>query len=180
MCPSACNESTWTASLVVSDSGHSGLAALQLQKGEGILTLLHRPPAGEDRVGEAQPGPDQPHRDRITNAEHSYHHHHHHHNARLKKGDSPLNVSELVLDSSQPLWVRYTSSCCSAQAELLVWDAAGNLKRCHLMSGQQRQKRNRNAGTSGAGHIRITGIFFLLLGLLWSFLLELNVIINIL
>lgn len=172
MCPSACNESTWTASLVVSDSGHSGLAALQLQKGEGILTLLHSPPPREDTMGEAQPGPDQQeaYRDKITNTGH-YHHHHHHHNARLQKGDSPLNVSQWVLDSSQPLWVRYTSSCCSAQAELLVWDAAGNLKRCHLMSSQQRQQRNRNTDTSGAGQIRITGIFFLLSGLLWSPLL---------
>ncbi|XP_033486681.1 von Willebrand factor A domain-containing protein 7 [Epinephelus lanceolatus] len=160
-CPPICNKSTWSVSLVVSDRG-SGLAALQLQKGEGIMTLFHSPMPTEDSLGEA-------HRDKTTSGGH--HHHHHQHNARLEKGDPPLNVSEWVSGSSQPLWVRYTSSCCSAQAELLVWDTAGNMKRCHLTSGQQRQLRDRSTETSGAGRITLTDVFYLLLGLLWFSLL---------
>ncbi|KAF1393792.1 hypothetical protein PFLUV_G00019720 [Perca fluviatilis] len=169
-CPSICNESSWSVSLVVSDRGRSGLAALQLQKGEGILTLFHSPPPTEDSLGEAQPDPDQQqaHRDTTTSGGH---HHHHRHKARLEKGEPPLNVSEWAPSSSQPLWVRYTSSCCSARAELLVWDTAGNMKRCHLTSGQQRQLRDRSIETNGARQITLRGVFSLLLVLLWSSLL---------
>ncbi|XP_068568500.1 von Willebrand factor A domain-containing protein 7 [Cebidichthys violaceus] len=163
-CPSTCNESSWTVSLVVSDRGRSGLAALQLQSGEGILTLFHSPPPTEDSLGEDQ---QQAHRDKTTSGGH----HHHHHEARLEKGDPALNVSEWSPGSSQPLWVKYTSSCCSAQAELLVWDTAGNMKRCHLTSGQLRRLRDRSTETSGAGRITPTPVFSLLLGLLWSCLL---------
>ncbi|XP_051253637.1 von Willebrand factor A domain-containing protein 7 [Dicentrarchus labrax] len=155
-CLSLCNESIWSISLVVSDRGRSGLAALQLQKGEGVLTLFHSPPLTEESLVDAQPGHDQQQT---------------HHNVRLEKGDPPLNVSEWVLGSSQPLWVRYTSSCCSAQAELLVWDTAGNMKRCHLTSGQQRQPSDWITESSGAGQITLTGVLFWALGLLWSFLL---------
>ncbi|XP_074497549.1 von Willebrand factor A domain-containing protein 7 [Sebastes fasciatus] len=155
-CSSICIESSWSVSLVVSDRGRSGLAALQLQKGEGILTLFHSPPPTNDSMEEAS-------------GAHHHHHHHHHHKARLEKGEAPLNVSDWV--PSQPLWVSYTSSCCSAQAELLVWDTAGNMKRCHLTSGQQRQLRDRSTETNGAGQITLTGIFLLLLGLLSSSLL---------
>nr|XP_046246235.1 von Willebrand factor A domain-containing protein 7 [Scatophagus argus] len=171
-CLTICNESSWSVSLAVSDRGRSGLAALQLQKGEGILTLSHSPPATEESLVQAQPNTDQQqvHKDKTTSGGH--HHHQHHHKSRLEKGDPPLNVSEWVLGSSQPLWVRYTSSCCSSQAELLVWDRAGNMKRCHLTSGQQRQLRDRTTETSGVGRITLTAdIFFLLLGLLWSSLL---------
>ncbi|XP_029301797.1 von Willebrand factor A domain-containing protein 7 [Cottoperca gobio] len=164
-CPSVCNESSWSVSLVVSDRGRSGLAALQLQKGEGILTLFHSPPPTEESLEESQ---QQAHGDKTTSGGH---HHHHHHKARLEKGDAPLNVSEWVPGSSQPLWARYTSSCCSAQAELLVWDTAGNMKRCHLTSGQKTHLRDTRTETSGAGRITLTGLLFLLLGLLWSSLL---------
>ncbi|XP_067450315.1 von Willebrand factor A domain-containing protein 7 [Thunnus thynnus] len=165
-CPPTCSESNWSISLAVSDRGRSGLAALQLQKGEGTLTLFLNPPPTGDSLEEAQPGPDQhqAHRNETTSGGH----HHHHHKAILEKGDPPLNVSEWVLDSSQPLWVRYTSSCCFAQAELLVWDTAGNMKRCHLTSGEQRQQRDGSTETSGAGQITLTGFFFIMLGLLWS------------
>ncbi|KAM9358829.1 von Willebrand factor A domain-containing protein 7 [Symphorus nematophorus] len=169
-CSSVCNDSNWSVSLVVSDRGRSGLAALQLQKGEGNLNLFHSPPPTEDSLVEVQPGPDQQqaHTDKTTGGGH---HQYYHHRARLERGDPPFNVSEWVLGSSQLLWARYTSSCCSAQAELLVWDTAGNMKRCHLTSGQQRHLRERGTETSGAGQITLTGVFFLLLGLLWSSLL---------
>ncbi|XP_018554392.1 von Willebrand factor A domain-containing protein 7 [Lates calcarifer] len=163
-CPSVCNESSWSVSLVVSDRGRSGLAALQLRKGEGILTLFLSPPPTEDSMGDTQ---QQAHRSKTTSGGHP---HHHHHKARLEKGDSPLNVSDWILESSQPLWVRYTSSCCSAQAELLVWDTAGNMKRCHLTPGQQRQLTDRSTETNGIGQITLSGVFYLLLSLLWSLL----------
>ncbi|XP_029027336.1 von Willebrand factor A domain-containing protein 7 [Betta splendens] len=152
VCPSACNESTWTLSVLVSDSGRSGLAALQLQRGEGTLTLLHHLPR-EERVDQRQAP-----RDKKTQ-----HRHHYHHSIQLEKGQPPFNVSLWVGDTSQPLRVSYTSSCCSARAELLVWDAAGNLKRCHLMSRQQRPPGNRNTDANGTGQIRPTVVFFLLL-----------------
>ncbi|KAG8002177.1 von Willebrand factor A domain-containing protein 7 [Nibea albiflora] len=167
-CQSICSESHWSVSLVVTDRGRSGLAALQLQEGEGVLTLFHSPPPTEDSLVEPQPDPEwqQAHRDQTTSGGH-----HLHEKARLEKGDPPLNVSEWVLDASQPLWVRYESSCCSAQAELLVWDTAGNMKRCRLTSGKQRQLKDRSTETSGVGRIKVADVFFLVLCLLWSSLL---------
>ncbi|XP_056297174.1 von Willebrand factor A domain-containing protein 7 [Pseudoliparis swirei] len=160
-CPFVCGESSWSVPLVVSDRGRSGLAALQLQRGEGVLTLFHSPPRpAEDSLAEDQ---QQTHRDKATSGGHHHHHHqhHHHHKARLENGDPPLNVSGWAPGgSSQPLWAEYTSSCCSAQAELLVWDTAGNMKRCHLTSGQQRRMRDGSRETSGAGRITLTGMYF--------------------
>lgn len=121
--------------MAVSDSGRSSLAALQLQKGGGVLTLFHSPTALEQSHVDGQLDPE----------------HHGEHTARLKAGDAPFNVSAWPLGSSLPLWGNYTSSCCSSQAELLVWNTAGNMKRCHLTSGQQGQQRDHNTETSGAG-----------------------------
>lgn len=77
-----------------------------------------------------------------------------------------MNVSEWVAGSSQPLWGRYTSSCCAPQAELLVWDGAGNMRRCHLSSGQQRQKKERSTETSGAGKMTHTSFLPPCIGLI--------------
>nr|XP_057936998.1 von Willebrand factor A domain-containing protein 7 [Doryrhamphus excisus] len=140
-CPPVCNESTWGVSLAVSDKGRSGLAALQLQRGQGTLTLFRNPLPTGDKTGEGQ-------------------HHHHQHEVTLMEGDTPFNVSEWVVGSSQPLWVSYISSCCSAQAELLVWDAAGNMKRCHLASGQQKQLSDTRTEHSGSGPVTLSGFFF--------------------
>ncbi|KAM6933742.1 von Willebrand factor A domain-containing protein 7 [Xenentodon cancila] len=173
-CPAVCNGSSWSVSLVVSDNGRSGLAALQLQKGEGTLTLLHSPPPSEHDSGEAQPGHEQQHvnQNKTTDEEHhQHHHHHHHHRARLEKGDPPLNVSKLALGSSEPLWGMYTSSCCSTQAEILVWDTAGNMRRCHLTSGQQKKPRDRSPETSGTTQPALTCVIVLFLVLLWSTLM---------
>lgn len=150
-CSSVCTGSSWTVSLAVSDSGRSSLAALQLLKGQGVLTLFHSPPAGEDGQQQnhhRQGGPE----------------------ARLEAGDAPFNVSSWELGSSQPLWVRYSSSCCSSQAELLVWNTAGNMKRCYLTSGQQRQQRDQNAETSGTGRTENVSFFMFswTIFLLWS------------
>ncbi|XP_054649755.1 von Willebrand factor A domain-containing protein 7 [Dunckerocampus dactyliophorus] len=145
-CSPACNESTWSVSLAVSDRGRSGLAALQLQRGQGTLTLFRNPPPTGEKAGKSQPQ--------------------HPHEVTLLEGDTPLNVSEWAVGSSQPLWVSYMSSCCSAQAELLVWDAAGNMKRCHLASGQQKQLSDTRTEHSGSGPVIHNGFFFFM----WLFL----------
>lgn len=158
----------------MSDRGRSGLATLQLQRGEGILTIFHSSPPTEDGLVEIQPDPEQQqaHKDETTNAGHHHYHHHHHNLARIERGDPPLNISEWALGSSQLVWGRYTSSCCSAQAELLVWDTAGNMRRCLLTSGQQRQQRDRNTDVSSASRIAVTaGMFYCMFGLLGSYLL---------
>lgn len=167
-CSSFCKESSWSVSLAVSDTGRSSLAALQLLKGEGILTLFHSPPSTEESHMDGQLGPDkqQAQRNKTTSGGQ---HLAHQYLARLEPGDPPLNVSTLAIGSSQPLWGRYTSNCCSAQAELLVWNTAGNMKRCHLMSGQQRQQRDKNANTSGAGQTELkSGMLLWMVFLLWS------------
>ncbi|CAI5693976.1 unnamed protein product [Oreochromis niloticus] len=167
-CSAICNATSWSVSLSVSDIGHSGLDALQLQEGEGILTLFHSTPTSEDSLGEPGLELQQTQRDKSTNGDYHHHHHQEQHNqkARLETGGPPFNISEWLLDVSQPLFVRYTSSCCSTQAEMLVWDKAGNMKRCHLTPGQKRQLQNKSTETSGTGQKMPTGFFFLLLGLL--------------
>ncbi|KAM8903729.1 von Willebrand factor A domain-containing protein 7 isoform 1-T2 [Spinachia spinachia] len=135
-CPSVCSESSWSVSLVVSDTGPSGLAALQLHSGEGVLTLFHSPPPAED--GPVEDG------DKTTSGGQR-------HEARLQRGDPPLNVSQWTPGSSRALRGTYSSSCCSARAQLLVWDAAGNMRRCQLASGRRRQLGDGSAGASGAG-----------------------------
>lgn len=155
-CSSVCTESSWSVSLAVSDSGRSVLAALQLVKGQGVLTLFHNPPSVGDVL--LDPGQQQKH-------------HHWEPKARVETGDTPFNVSAWAMGSSQPLWVRYSSSCCSSQAELLVWNTAGNMKRCYLSSSQQRQQGDHNAESSGAGLTEYVSfsIFFWTIFLLWSF-----------
>ncbi|XP_061734669.1 von Willebrand factor A domain-containing protein 7 [Nerophis ophidion] len=138
-CFLACNDSTWSVSLALSDRGRSGLAALQLLRGQGTLTIFHIPPPAEDNTGKGQPQQ---------------------HEVILVEGEAPLNVSKWAVGSSQPLWVRYTSSCCSAQAELLVWDAVGNMKRCHLASGQQRELSDTRTESSASRSVTPTGFFF--------------------
>ncbi|XP_063348924.1 von Willebrand factor A domain-containing protein 7 [Pelmatolapia mariae] len=165
-CSAICNATSWSVSLSVSDIGHSGLDALQLQGGEGILTLFHSTPNSEDSLGEPGLELQQTQRDKSTNGDYHHHQEQHSHKARLETGGPPLNISEWSLDVAQPLFVSYTSSCCSTQAEMLVWDKAGNMKRCHLTPGQKRQLQNKSTETSGTGQKMPTGFFFLLLGLL--------------
>ncbi|XP_034556682.1 von Willebrand factor A domain-containing protein 7 [Notolabrus celidotus] len=160
-CSSNCSQSNWSVSLVVSDMGRSGLASILLQKGEGILTLFQIPPPSENSMHGAKPSPNQQQANMNNRTTGGYHHHH---KARLEKGDPLLNVSEWALDSSQPLWVWYNSSCCSAQAEFLVWDTAGNMKRCHLTSGHQRQQRDMSTDANRAGQNTNTGLFSFVIG----------------
>ncbi|KAK5607534.1 hypothetical protein CRENBAI_016813 [Crenichthys baileyi] len=166
-CPADCSKSSWRVFLIVSDDVHSGLAALQMQKGDGVLTIFHNPPPTEENFGETLPNFEHRHlhKNKTTSRDHR---HHHHYRARLQTGDPPLNVSEWALGSSQPLWVMYMSSCCSAQAEILVWDKAGNMKRCILTSGQQRVQSDVTTETSGTCRASLKGVLLLLVGVLWS------------
>ncbi|XP_072311351.1 von Willebrand factor A domain-containing protein 7 [Eucyclogobius newberryi] len=132
---SVCSESNWSASLAISDRGRSGLAFIQVHTGEGVVTLHRRPPP-EEQTPQTPPNHQHPRRN--------------HHKAKLRTGDAPFNVSDWVSGPSQPLWVGYTSSCCSPRAELLLWDGAGNMKRCYVTSGQQRALRDNSKELSGA------------------------------
>ncbi|XP_074536049.1 von Willebrand factor A domain-containing protein 7 [Halichoeres trimaculatus] len=152
-CSSICSQSNWSVSIVLSDMGRSGLAALKLQKGEGVLTLV--PPSRKN----SSPNKQQADSNETTTGGQ------HHPEARLEMGDPPLNISEWTLDPSQPLWVSYSSSCCSAQAEVLVWDTAGNMKRCHLTSAKQRQLKDMSTDFNRARQKHTFSP--LLLGLLW-------------
>ncbi|KAM4628348.1 von Willebrand factor A domain-containing protein 7 isoform 2-T2 [Polymixia lowei] len=163
----SCTNSSWSVSLAVSDRGRSGLASLQLHQGEGILTLL-RSPTPPGRLGEDQSSPNlhQADRDRTTLGSQRVRSTDHY-QPTLEKGDPPMNVSEWKVGLSQPLWVRYMSNCCSPRAELLVWDRAGNMRRCHLTFGQQRAQRDWSAKTSGTVKTTPTSCILVLLGLLW-------------
>lgn len=162
-CPPQCTGSSWSVSLAVVDRGRSGLASLQLSQGQGTLTLLHTDSPGDPGFSmlEKQPVPNQHHTDREKKTSEQRQE-----GPRLKQGDAPLNVSEWAGGLSQPLWVRYTSSCCSPQAELLVWDGAGNTRRCHLTSRQQRGLRERSGVANGTGETPFISCILLLLSFL--------------
>ncbi|KAM6945989.1 von Willebrand factor A domain-containing protein 7 [Aplochiton taeniatus] len=147
-CPLHCQGSHWSASLAVTDRGRSGLASLQLSQGGGTLTLLRSPaPRHRDSLGapRSSSGELQDDKDGLLHGDgHS-----------LEQGDPPFSVTEWVgrrgrgggEGLSQPLWVRYNSSCCSPQAEILVWDGAGNVRRCRLTSNQKRGLKDKNTET---------------------------------
>ncbi|KAG7470601.1 hypothetical protein MATL_G00115630 [Megalops atlanticus] len=124
-CPPLCSQASWTVSLMVADRGRSGLAALQLSQGQGVLTLLRRQ---EGRRGqgsaEGKGTPEEP---------------------RLLQDQPPFNVSAWA--GGAPLRVRYTASCCAPLAELIAWDGAGNMRRCHLSSSQQRETLESNSSS---------------------------------
>ncbi|CAL8360954.1 unnamed protein product [Merluccius merluccius] len=161
-CPPRCTGSSWSVSLALSDRGRSGLASLQLLRGEGVLTLLPRAPTptplGEGQAGgHRQQGP----RDRESLAPGRP-------GSTLEKGEPPVNVSEWSGVSPGPMWVRYEAGCCAPHAELLVLDGAGNLRRCHLTSGQQGGLGVRHSiETNGSGRTTLSSCFTVVL-LLWA------------
>lgn len=156
-CPSRCTNSSWSVSLALSDRGRSGLASLQLLQGEGVLTLLlHAPaPAGEGQDGTQQ----QPDRERLGHSPPRQ---------TLEKGEHPVNVSQWAGESPQPMWVRYEAGCCAPHAELLVWDRAGNLRRCHLTSGQQGGPGIRHSEANRGGKMNLSSCDTVVL-LLWAY-----------
>ncbi|XP_067102530.1 von Willebrand factor A domain-containing protein 7 [Osmerus mordax] len=163
-CPSQCTGSSWSVSLAVTDKGRSGLSSLQLSLGQGTLTLLHGPAALGDGSEEDQPSLSK---DQETGEQGGQKQG----RPKLEQGDPAMNVSEWVGRSGHlPLWVTYSSSCCSPQAELLVWDWAGNMRRCHLTSSLQRGFDERSKETNGSGNTT-TGNVLLLLSTLFTIIL---------
>ncbi|XP_061072170.1 von Willebrand factor A domain-containing protein 7 isoform X2 [Conger conger] len=133
-CPPVCRQASWTVSLSVTDRGRSGLAALQLSEGSGVLTPLlgqagkpwQQQENGGDPGGEGGQGSEQPY---------------------LLEGAPPLNVTGW--GGGAPLHVRYSASCCARLAELIIWDGAGNSRRCHLTSSQQGATPKPSNGAGG-------------------------------
>ncbi|KAL4647360.1 von Willebrand factor A domain-containing protein 7-like [Arapaima gigas] len=137
-CPPLCDQGNWTASLTVFDRGRSGLAAIQLSRGKGTLTLVQGQRLRERRKWKIDGKRDQEYgvdRHGIDGHRLKKHRHGRHEVPHLRLGEPPLNISAWANKAS--LHVRYTSNCCSPQAELLVWDGAGNMMRCHLSSSQE-------------------------------------------
>ncbi|TRY93853.1 hypothetical protein DNTS_023771, partial [Danionella cerebrum] len=147
-CPSVCSQGYWQVSLIAKDIGQSGLASIQLTKGEGTLSLSE---VTEDKPKDEETSRRVPHPvDTSKNRKHplvteselilqlggS----------QLVRGDHPLNISERI--QREPIAMRYSSSCCSPQAEIVLWDRAGNIRRCHLKAGQQRALQNNNRAGS--------------------------------
>nr|XP_055030758.1 von Willebrand factor A domain-containing protein 7 [Misgurnus anguillicaudatus]XP_055030759.1 von Willebrand factor A domain-containing protein 7 [Misgurnus anguillicaudatus] len=163
-CPSLCSQGSWKVSLVAKDRGHSGLAYAQLAQGEGLLTLshvtteksrnhftqlheestgvahlplLHRQIDTSESVefNNSQPSGTEDESQRQKNI-------------RVMSREAPVNISEW--SKGKPIMMFYSSSCCAPQAELVLWDRAGNLRRCHLIASQQRALRENSApsGTS--------------------------------
>ncbi|XP_029571613.1 von Willebrand factor A domain-containing protein 7 isoform X1 [Salmo trutta] len=172
--PTQCTGASWTVSLAVTDRGRSGLASLQLSKGQGILTLLHSPTDHPgDSLEENQPTPKhkpQNQRDRERTSPAHGENGYAELDPRLVQGHPPLNVAQWTGGLPKHLWVRYTSPCCSPQAELLVWDGAGNVRRCHLTSSQQRGIRERSGVSNKAGEMPLQSclLLFSLLSLIWT------------
>ncbi|XP_062860432.1 von Willebrand factor A domain-containing protein 7 [Trichomycterus rosablanca] len=160
-CQPQCSLGKWSISLSVKDQGHSGLAAIQLTVGTGTLTML------TEEVTEKTKSPrTQFHEENVDGYTSPLVQHHKESTERqfhdkLVTGDPPLNISEWA--RGRTVMLRYTSDCCVPQAELLVWDKAGNKRRCHLTASQQRALRERS---SAANDITPTPVNLLL----WSLL----------
>lgn len=135
-CPEPCSLGNWSVSLAVKDRGHSGLAAVQLYQGGGTLMVLregsHHSGASEGRRGR-QPG------DSLKEA-HGLERDH------MVVGEPPLNVTSWV--GGRPVRLGYVSACCAPKAELVVWDKAGNSRRCHLASRQHKASPLENSEAS--------------------------------
>lgn len=167
-CPSLCSQDSWEVSLVAKDRGHSGLASIQLAQGEGTLILseesmqrhkeyftqLHEETTGGVHLPLLQPQKAEQHFK--TEAEHG---HQRLDGVQLLKGDHPVNISEWT--TGKPIMMRYSSGCCAPQAEIVLWDRAGNMRSCHLIATQQRALRENNRAHSGQS---ISWLVFMLWG----------------
>ncbi|XP_066560124.1 von Willebrand factor A domain-containing protein 7 [Amia ocellicauda] len=61
-----------------------------------------------------------------------------------RQGGDPLNLTD---SSGTGVAVSYSSNCCSTEAELLLWDAAGNLQHCSIVAHQQREQAFTNTAS---------------------------------
>ncbi|KAA0714551.1 von Willebrand factor A domain-containing protein 7 [Triplophysa tibetana] len=148
-CPAVCSQGSWKVSLTVRDRGHSGLASVQLVQGKGILTLSqvtternrkHFPQRHETAtgVGHLKLDKSQPFQ---TESGHESQR-----RIQLVNGDAPLKIREG--SEGKPIMMFYSSECCAPQAELVLLDRAGNMRRCHLIASQQRALREKNNACS--------------------------------
>lgn len=170
-CPSLCSQGSWKVSLLAKDRGHSGLASIQLAQGEGTLILSevtteihiqHFPQLHEETTEGVHLPLLQPQKD---NSEISNHHlgtgaEHVHQGlagVQLVNGDYPVNISEWT--KGKPVMMRYSSGCCAPQAEIILLDRAGNMRRCHLIASQQRALRENNSAHS----VEFTSLLVLML-----------------
>ncbi|KAL2096210.1 hypothetical protein ACEWY4_008358 [Coilia grayii] len=130
-CPTGeqCPLGNWSVSLAVKDRGHSGLVAVQLSRGEGTLLLFHH------HLG-SHHGPREGHHGRRV-IEGSPREAQGLGRDRMVVGEPPLNVTSWV--GGRPVRLGYVSACCAPTAELVVWDRAGNSRRCHLVSSRQQR-----------------------------------------
>lgn len=174
-CPSLCSQSSWKVSLVAKDRGHSGLASIQLAQGEGTLILsevsmqrreehfpqLHEETTGGIHLPLLQPQKDTSEHHFGTDSEPRLD------GVQLFKGDHPVNISEWT--KGKPVMMHYSSGCCAPHAEIVLWDRARNMRRCHLKASQERALREKNSGHSGEstswlvlmlwGHLTLTFIY---------------------
>ncbi|KAF4071973.1 hypothetical protein AMELA_G00268960 [Ameiurus melas] len=176
-CPplSQCFLGNWSVYLTVRDRGHSGLASIELAVGQGTLMLLHDEAIGENENSLMQLAEETYISSLKQLHEEATRHQLHRHSARLKQrahrlakdrlvhGDPPVNISEWA--RRKHIMLHYTSDCCVPQAELLVWDGAGNMRNCSLTSSQQRALREKNSAVNGIAHTLLTLVSWTLLGL---------------
>ncbi|XP_076138630.1 von Willebrand factor A domain-containing protein 7 [Alosa pseudoharengus] len=119
-CPEQCSLGNWSVSLAVKDRGHSGLAAVQLSQGKGTLQVLHH---GGSKGRHGRPPGDSQEEGHGSERDH------------MVAGDPRLSVTSWA--GGRPVRLGYVSACCAPTAELVVWDRAGNSRRCHLAARQQ-------------------------------------------
>ncbi|XP_048024996.1 von Willebrand factor A domain-containing protein 7 [Megalobrama amblycephala] len=168
-CPSLCSQGSWKVSLLAKDRGHSGLASIQLAQGEGTLILsevtteIHIPQLHEETTEGVHLPLLQPQKDTSeisgnhhlgTGAEHV---HQRLEGVQLVNGDYPVNISEWT--KGKPVMMHYSSGCCAPQAEIILLDRAGNMRRCHLIASQQRALRENNSAHS----VEFTSLLVLML-----------------
>ncbi|XP_072550642.1 von Willebrand factor A domain-containing protein 7 [Salminus brasiliensis] len=163
-CPPQCSLANWSVSLAVKDRGHSGLASVQLAEGQGTLTLFHKETTRRaenpftqlhKEATEGQVSPLMQLNEEVE--EHQLHRHrtrlghraHKLETSTLVHSDPPLNVS--MWARGRHITLHYTSGCCDPQADLLVWDRAGNMRRCHLIASQQRALREKEKNSAASG-----------------------------
>jgi len=160
-CPPLCSQGSWKVSLVAKDRGHSGLASIQLAQGEGTLILSevtterhaqHFPQLHEETMRGVHLPLLQPQKDTSEISNHlnlgtgAEHGRQRLEGVQLVNGDHPVNISEWT--KGKPVMMHYSSGCCAPQAELVLWDRAGNMRRCHLIASQQRALRENNRAHS--------------------------------
>lgn len=159
-CPSLCSQGSWKVSLVAKDRGHTGLASIQLTHGEGTLILSevttersiqHFPQRHEETTEGLHLPLLQPQKDTSEISNHhlgtgAEHVHQRLEGVHLVNGDHPVNISEWT--KGKPVMMHYSSGCCAPQAEIVLWDKAGNMRRCHLIASQQRALQEKNSAHS--------------------------------